>query len=365
MNVGLFPIELHESISVEGEQQYIIDSVYSELYDNISALFTSNEFISLFQTEFTSSSIVSYYSEGKSFDNSTIFTLENDITASYYLNKDNLDTMVYGRFNHIEDLLIFELIKVDRDLTRNTLYSNIITKNHLFDELSKMFKAVVEDLTDIETGILHIDYDHKHQITLKLNNTVITTPSHEIFNVLPKGVYAVSIYLEDVLLEKRNIAVLDYYQEIEIEQDGLNGEQHYISSMPLGATLSINAQNVGETPFILSNQYDRQYSDIIEMDLDGFELFRKSLSESSLQEVIYLRPYWLDFKEQIAIGKRSFYDSLGTVILTLPISIFSKFMYDTTNQGYWKTLQLAGNTTTVYLGIRSIIDLLDYYHRIY
>ena len=363
--IGLFPIELQDSAGISGAQQYIIKTVYSELFGELEALFSSDVFFEVYKTSYAGAEVIGQYDESVLFENSSIFTIEDDVTAAYALRSDGLDMIIYGRFSHIDDLLIFELVRIDRDLGRSVLYSNIISKNRLASEIERMFRLVIEDITGMETGTLTIRQDEGYHVTVGIGDGIITTVSDEIFKVLPHGIYSFEFFIDTVSTGKRTVAVLDEVQELYIEPPAAAPKTRYISSLPMGADLRVNSIYLGSTPAVVTSASYPGYRTGLELELDGYELYRGSLPAGRLQETVYLRPDWMAFQGQVDRGRESFYTSLGSLILSLPISIFSGFMYDTTDLGYWNLLQLAGHATTAYFGIQTVTNLLDYYHRIY
>ncbi len=361
---GLFPAFLPDDTQPNSILNLYSANLYNNVYERLSLLFASDEFKDMYAPYLGDKKleIESLYDESAPFVSKQFFTLESKQMARYLRSKYQLESLFYCQYRSIDTITIIELIMFDESDRFTTIHSSVITTNNVESVMQQMFKKMVKAITHIKSGTLEVEKSDSDSLRLRFKSSLIST-EHDILRVLPVDTYTVQI-------EKGN-RIIDT-QQVRIDEDSTSiitpphistlTSSHVLVTYPYAVDVYKDSIYWGKTPTrVLKDVWS---DSIIELFSDGYDPVQIALDEESEYTCVKMRPEWMNRTQQIQIGKDNFYRSLSGIIVSLPISIISMFLYSDSQQPLWLVTNGVGITLASYYGLTGIINLLDYYNRI-
>ncbi|MCF7940462.1 MAG: hypothetical protein K9M84_02520 [Spirochaetia bacterium] len=362
---GLLPIFSRQTEDQRSLELLYTDHIYEQVYRRAADLFTSEAFSRIYHSEDQgpAQELVPLYDEGQAlFTDELLFSLDQPPVAAYIMKRYDLEQLVYGRFRTIDSVSIIELFLMGEDAQPERIYSRIITAEQLPVVTEELLITLVERLTGKQTGALSISGSPQDMLSLQIDGLTVSVDD-TVLQVLPYSSYRIDIRLQGRTIDSTTVLIDQDRQQLAVRLQEPVTEQYYISSLPGGASLYVEAEPIGTSGMLYT--FDSAQDRLLTAELPGYIPEHIRLSEAAPGELtIALRPDWMSRTSQIEVGKRAWYSSLGVCIASLPISILSKFLYDTTGDPLWKLTYGVGVSLNITSAMVSLRDLIDYYHRI-
>ncbi len=365
VRIGLMPVFYQQNPQETNLQTLYKEKVYIQVYKRVEELVRSSEFSQLYMQRMGDHApleIVPLYDENALFTCDALFSMEQRTLTDYIRNRYDLDYIIYGDFTSIGDISIIKIIRIDPTDERVTIYSNIITSDTLEVTLDTMFRKIIETITNCRTGVLKIENDRDFPIQLQIDNAFLSQ-DNDLLEVLPQDTYDIEIIYDNQTIDTNRITINQEQQTLVVNMNEPITTYYYMLSHPSEAAVYVDTIYIGESPIVFENE--RRGDRVLEFEKPSYVTDQITVENKDNQTLSYeLRPDWMARNDQISYGRIQWYNALGGFIITLPISIISKFLYDNTQEPIWKATQGLGITLSVSTGIQSILRLLDYYHRI-
>lgn len=361
---GLFPVFLSEDTRPNSMLNLYSATLYNNVYERLSLLFASDEFKEMYAPYLGNKKldIESLYDERAPFDSEQFFTLSSKQTAQYLRSKYQLESLFFCQYRSIDTITIIELIMFDESDTFTTIHSSVLTTSNIESVMQQLFKKLVHEITQVKSGTLAVENPDSDSLRLRFRDSLIST-EHDILKVLPVATYTVQIEKGNRIIDTQQVQIAeDSTSLITPPQISTYTSSHFLVTYPYDVTVYKDSIYWGETPTKVMK--DLWSDSIIELFADGYDPVQIVLDEELEYTCVKMRPEWMSRVQQIQIGKENFYRSLSGIIVSLPISIISMFMYNGSQQPLWLVTNGIGVTLASYYGLTSIINLLDYYNRI-
>lgn len=355
LSVGLMPIFCERTSGIDYSE-----SLYQLVFDRVLSAAQSDT-AAVFYPELPG--IADHYASDKQiFPKDDLFSFQERPIREYSMKEHDLGKIIYGTIRYIDTIAVFSLFTAtpgSKDV--ESFFSSVITSQTLHDVGVEAFTALFEEISGEEAGSIDsslITDDQK----LLIDRTPVT-PEEDILLVMPYGSYDLEILQHNETIDRRELIVAE-------EQVLITGTQalgrkvpHLLSVTPDRSEVYIDSIYRGVSPLIFYT-YPLE-STLLTIKSEGFMVESIPVTIGSPFEIEEdLRYEFQSRTSEISFAKESWYRSLSSVILTLPISIISKFLYDNTGDEMYRTIQLFGIMTTGSCSLLNILNLFDYYHRI-
>lgn len=359
VRVGLLPVEMDSSLKRDARASLLERTITQEVFGMLEETLQSTQFSLLFGKEDPAYSFEALYEQQPLMDASQLFTLDSQVMRQYLLSRYTLDVLLQCRISSLDSFTILDIYSYGLDDASERIYTQMIDSRTLSFDQKGAFRAIVAALEQRELVEVSID---KEDSDLWLSIGGMDTPlssRDSLFFIVPKETVTIRILYAGSLIDTLSYDLRDYSDELVLPRLAFTPQQYEEIIVTDPGNRIIYQDTVTSLP-LLSIEYQRDAMIALQLRSDTAQ--RTFLIEPEGGKVHYLTlsPFETTVKRSQDTADQ-FYTSLSLTILSLPLTILSRFMYDQTGIHWLKAVSMATNGVTAVLALSTVSQVLRYY----
>lgn len=359
VRVGLLPIEIDSSLQRDARTALLERTLTEGLYTMLEETLQNRQFSLLFDKSHPAYQFEPLYGLPTLKEGSKLFDLDSPILQTYLMNRYVLDVLIGCRLSSLDSFTILDLYLYDQNQRKTAVHTQMIESHTLSFDQIEAFRASVEALERRELLAVSVaDEDEGIWLSIGAMDSPLSSQD-PLFLIVPREKTEIRILHSGALVDTLTYDLEEGAQQLVLPPIAYSPERLEETIITDPGNRIIHEDSVTSLPYI-SIGFTR--GERIALQLSSERDRRTFLIEPEGGGVHYLSLSPFEASENWSQkSSEEFYRSLSLTILSLPLTILSRFMYDQTGAQWLQAVTMTSNGVTAVLALSTVSQVLRYY----